>query len=682
MREARSGADIAGYLPWVDGLRAVAVLSVLIYHLDSGWLPGGFVGVDVFFVISGFVVSASVARLGGATPGATTLAFYARRVRRIVPALLTCLLATSLAAALFIPDAWLSSASFDTGQLAFVGLSNWVLAGADAYFSPRAEYNPFVHTWSLGVEEQFYLVFPWLFAFWMLGVRRARSLALFALGFVASLAWAAYLGSEAARAAEAFYVTTTRFWELAAGVLLFQGLTLAGVRATSTHHVVRSAAIAVSALAVAFGVASAGEGRTPWPDSLVPVLGTVGLLGLVYASPRDGWVARALSLDPVVAVGKASYSLYLWHWPVFVVFRWTSGLETAVERLAAVTIAAGLAVASYRFVERPLRHSPSLMRLPEPRLLGATALVVLTCVLAHWGVAASSGAYSLSVVTRHAEDWYAYGGDRDVSGSGCEIDRTGRGASTVYRRIGCDAAPAGTRRIFVAGDSHAPAYAEMIRRLLLTDGGEASVFSITECPAPSAQGEPLDCERAVERAYATSAADAGAGDVLFLPRLRLPRLGEQWPLEDEGRVVGDPPPAAAVSVSWEDAAYAELEPLAARGVRIVFEAPKPLFRAPAFRCSDWFNRANPICEPGLTVERAFLEAYRAPVVESLHRLAARLPGATVWDPFPVLCPDVLCEAVRDGRPLFFDGDHVSGYANRLLLPSFSAHLDGLAPPEA
>jgi peptidoglycan/LPS O-acetylase OafA/YrhL len=671
----------AGYLPWVDGLRAVAVLSVLTYHLNPAWLPGGFVGVDVFFVISGFVVSASVARHGGASPRASALAFYARRVRRIVPALLVCLLATSVASALFIPDAWLSNTSFDTGQLAFVGLSNWMMAGtADDYFSPRAEYNPFVHTWSLGVEEQFYLVFPWLFVFWLAGHRRGRSVALFAAGFAASLAWAAYLGSDASRAADAFYVTTTRFWELAVGVLLFQGLSLAGVAGGAAGNAVRSAAIAACALAVAFGVAFAGEGRTPWPDSLVPVLGTAGLLGLVYASPRDGWVARALSLGPVVAIGKASYSLYLWHWPVFVVFRWTTGLDTAVARVAAVTIAAGLAVASYTFVERPLRHAAPLVRMPERRLLGATALVVLACVLGHWGVSASSGAYSLSVVTRHAEDWYAYGGDRDASAPGCEIERARRGASTVYRRVGCADDASGTRRLFVAGDSHAPAYAEMVRRLLLERGGEASVFSITECPAPSVDGEPLDCQRAVERAYVTSAADARSGDVLFLPRLRLPRLGEQWPME--GASTADPTGPDAVALRrWEDVAHAELETLAARGVRIVFEAPKPLFRAPAFRCSDWFNRGNPICAPGLEVERAFLEAYRGPMVESLYRLAARLPGATVWDPFPVLCPGAVCEAVHDGQPLFLDGDHVSGYANRLLLPSFRAHLDGLTAPE-
>lgn len=152
------------YYPHIDGLRALAVLAVIIYHLDPGWLPGGFTGVDVFFVISGYVVSASLAKRDNSTFARFTLHFYARRFVRILPALLACLLATSVASTLFIPKAWLSEANEWTGLAAFFGVSNIVLAlNQDAYYSPRAEFNPFIHTWSLGVEEQFYLLFPLVF---------------------------------------------------------------------------------------------------------------------------------------------------------------------------------------------------------------------------------------------------------------------------------------------------------------------------------------------------------------------------------------------------------------------------------------------------------------------------------------------------------------------------------------
>ncbi|GAA5238885.1 hypothetical protein BMMON2_17070 [Burkholderia mallei] len=172
------------YLPYIDGLRAWAVLSVMLYHLDARWLPGGFAGVDIFFVISGFVVSVSVANRGPMSLGPFLLFFYARRMRRILPALVAALLATALVSTLFIPASYLSDRNRTTGLLAFFGLSNVILGapGGD-YFSPKAEFNPYTHTWSLGVEEQFYLLFPLLFHAWRAGgKRRYASAALFAAG--------------------------------------------------------------------------------------------------------------------------------------------------------------------------------------------------------------------------------------------------------------------------------------------------------------------------------------------------------------------------------------------------------------------------------------------------------------------------------------------------------------------
>ena len=211
-------------MPHIDGLRAIAVLAVILFHLDPAWLPGGFTGVDVFFVISGFVVSASVHRLPPLSLGQSMLRFYARRIRRIAPALLACLLLTAVASVLFIPESWLSEASDKTGLMAFFGFSNWVLAAiGNDYFAPKAEFNPYTHTWSLGVEEQFYLLFPLLFLAWARGVRgRWISLGLFALVSAASLLHAAVLGLREAPPSWAFYATSTRLWQLGVGVLLFQ----------------------------------------------------------------------------------------------------------------------------------------------------------------------------------------------------------------------------------------------------------------------------------------------------------------------------------------------------------------------------------------------------------------------------------------------------------------------------
>lgn len=698
MRTTPSRPD---YLPYIDGLRAVAVLSVVFYHLNAAWLPGGFTGVDIFFVISGFVVSASVDRLDRIGPLASLLRFYARRLRRIAPALIVCLLVTCVASGLFIPPAWLSETSRETGRMAFFGLSNWVLAGTGAdYFSPKVEFNPFTHTWSLGVEEQFYFVFPLLFLGWMrAGRARVVSLVLFVAALVSSVAYSFWLSKPGGREVEAFYLTTSRFWQLAAGVLLYQGMVLSGklrvaeASTEGTAGTLRQLGIAASAAMVVAGVVFARPGHSPWPDGLWPVLGTLGLLGLVHGA-QSGWMGRALSWPPVVAIGKISYSLYLWHWPVFVLFRWTVGLETIATRIAALAIAFALAMASYRFVERPLRHSQRLVRMRDWRFVTAAVLVVVVSGSVYRHVARHNDDYSLSVVTRNLRDWYPSGEKLDREYPGCQMQPRNEpvqgNVAWVYERSGCSKPAVDARRIFVAGDSHAAGYSELLQRFVYETGRPVTLYAVGGCPMVSLlQGreDSPECRAYTDAMLADVTTKARPGDVLFLPALRLPRLSEQWMLFDERQATEQMFGAAGQQVreAGVAAAVERLKPLAERGVRIVLEAPKPLLRSPPYRCSDWFNRDNPICARGLVVGRGFLEEYRAPALAGLRRVAEQLPGASVWDPFPLLCPDATCtamDATDGGRPLFFDGDHLSGHGNRKLLPSFMGHVAQLNPPGA
>jgi len=213
-----SSAPRSTYVPHIDGLRAVAVLSVILYHLNERWLPGGFSGVDIFFVISGFVVSASVAELKKTSPLGFFGYFYARRILRIVPALVVCLVVTHIATMLFVPWAWLSSANDRTGLYAFFGLSNFILAYAgNDYFSPTSDFNPYTHTWSLGVEEQFYLITPLFMLFaWRFLPKHAKLL----FAVVAALSLAAAYAVSHRNQTFVFYLTPFRAWELALGALL------------------------------------------------------------------------------------------------------------------------------------------------------------------------------------------------------------------------------------------------------------------------------------------------------------------------------------------------------------------------------------------------------------------------------------------------------------------------------
>lgn len=668
------------HVPYIDGLRAIAVLAVIVYHLRETWLPGGFAGVDIFFAISGFVVATSVGGWNKGGFAAFLGYFYARRLQRIAPALMVCLLVTGLASALFIPPSWLSQANETTGSYAFFGLSNWYLAfHRENYFSPTIDFNPYTHTWSLGVEEQFYLLFPPLFFLWTRGGRwRGICAALFAIAFVASLLWAARLGRSDATAA--FYLITTRLFELAAGVLLYQWLARKGD--SGTRPASRSAAIGAwfALAAIGYALATANPRTFPYPGALLPIAGTIALLGCLHG--RGGVLQRALGGPAITYVGRISYSLYLWHWPVFVLMRWTCGLDSPATRVAGVALTFALAALSYRFVERPLRYSPRLRQWHRAAVVTAGAAAIAAC----WWLAAVAvdhrAALSASVVTRHRDDWYPSPVQSLDEAPGCRLSTqpgsAGPNPFALFSRTGCPAPASPAPTIFVIGDSHAPALTGMLTAHVLRSGASVVLYYHPGCTFASLQPEREggNCPAQAGAALDDMLARARAGDVLFLPALRLDRFSNQFAATNVAQARASLAGASAEAGrrKSERDLLGLLQPLIARGVHVVLEAPTPLLPAPPFRCADAFNRGNPICAPGLSLPRDDLERYRAPVLAALARLRAEQPAISIWDPFPELCPGTTCEAFRDGRPLYFDGDHVSGYANTLLLPSFERHL--------
>lgn len=657
----------------IDGLRALAVVAVIAYHLHAPAMAGGLHGVDLFFVISGFVVAASAQR--GAVVDLRGFAgqFYRRRFLRIAPALLTCLLTTALVSMLVVPLAWLSDANEKTGLYAFFGLSNLFLAyRTDGYFAPRAEFNPYLHTWSLGVEDQFYLLFPLLFFAWLRGGRwRLLSVAAFAVVFAGSLADACWRSARDANAA--FYLTTSRLWEIAAGVLLHQGARrLRWKRGAWGAFAETGAWLALIALVAVLWLPSRGVA------SIVPlVAAAVVLLVTLHGRDAQSPLARLLGLPPLLALGRRSYSLYLWHWPVFVLMRWTIGLEGPTRMVLAVLLTAMLAEASWRWIEQPLRHSTPLRRAPAWRVVAGGILALFMAAILGYGVRKSAPWASLSTVTRDRMDWQVsehvgLADEPDCRLSMRSLNDPSRGE---YAARGCQGRTHEGRTLFVFGDSHAMAYTGMVTEYVLRNGAKGVLYRNPGCSFASLRPDGMGdaCRGQAERVLADITARARRGDILLLASLRVQRLGDQWARFDVG--IGsdrDDPARREVEADL----VRRLAPLAARGIHLVFDAPKPVFRAPAFRCSDAFNVMNPVCAGGLSISRADVERHRAVALASLERVAAALPGADIFDATPLLCDVVLCEAVRDGRPLFFDGDHLSGHANTVLYPAFVAHLEG------
>ena len=668
---------------YIDGLRAIAVLSVIAYHLNPNWLPGGFAGVDVFFVISGFVVAISVSEIGRTDLARFLTYFYARRLIRIAPALVVCLFVTFVASALLIPHAWLSDTNNKTGLSAFLGLSNFVLAtNTGNYFSPVVEFNPFTHTWSLAVEEQFYFVFPWLFILWLRS-RRAVSIGFFATTVIASFICAIWLGRTDKTLA--FYMIWSRFWQLGAGVLLFQIMHIRGhsFREKSSHLAWCRIAADLGLFLLVAGLIVARSDAAPFPAGILPVAGTAIILGTLHG--RKGGISHILLTSRImVFVGKISYSLYLWHWPVFVLFRWTVGLNSYVWQCAAFGTATALAILSYYFVEQPPRKAAR--RVKKPRLIAAGAVLVFSGCVLSGAVSYAQPRISLSTVSRNMDVWYPEGPRLAHANNGCSVGDSSKqsfndGLFWINERSQCDAAVTFPHNVFVLGDSHAIAYTGMLKQFAVRTGTKVYVYNKAGCPFISllpVPGREASCQAFGDAAIANMLPLIKPGDIVFLASLRLPRMVDQWAFfgVDFAKTVMFSQIAEEHRQKDVQKAIPVLKLIAARGARIVFEAPTPMLESIPYRCADWFNRENPICAQGMSVPRSLLDDLRAPVLASYKQMEKAVPGLSVWDPMTVLCPGSECHAYRDDKPLLFDGDHLSYFSNMLLLPSFSAFVSG------
>jgi peptidoglycan/LPS O-acetylase OafA/YrhL len=685
------------YRPDIDGLRAVAVLSVVLYHLHGAWLPGGYGGVDIFFVISGFVVASSLAASKVDSFAGFLGEFYARRLARILPALVAVLISTALMSTLFIPKAWLSEFADSTARYAFFGLSNLIMQNnADTYFAPRAEFNPFTHTWSLGVEEQYYLLAPLFVYFWLRAYRRGQTqhahwaIGILALFMVTSLALCIWLTKH--HPAAAFYSIAGRFWELASGALLFlltQGRQIP-VRKVEKETSWHSMSAWLGVFCIAIGLAFAQMTEFPWPWAVLPVVGTLLLIGGEHIGPV-GAVRHFLAAPLTVWIGKRSYSIYLWHWPVFVLMRWTVGLDTPALFAVATLTTLALATFSYSIIERPLRHNAWIeTRTQWKRIIGFLLMPVVGLLLTNH-LFSHRDRYSLSRVMSASADWYATGhmAYPGVGNRKCAVSIEGRqlagGHVTLFVPKQCSDTARSSKKIYAMGDSHTGMLASLFEQISAEEGVEVSLFTGPGCNLIDFRA-PMDAtHRSAECLAFTQAMTqhtldtASPGDIVILSSLRLQRYGDQWAsfgIADMYDFMYGPHAMPSRSAAVEDAKQ-WLQPFANKRLQVVFAAPTPIFKAPPFRCSDWFNSNNPICVGKNQQNRSDLERLRQPIIASMKVLAHTYPNIHVWDAFPVLCPDDICRTEKDGRPLFFDGDHLSAYGNLVIYPSFKATVMNL-----
>lgn len=425
----------------IDGLRTVAVIPVVIFHLGTALFSGGFVGVDVFFVISGFLITQTLLDERG-TVAQGLLDFYKRRVRRIFPALFVLYLAVmAAAAALLMSDQATEVSNSILASIFFV--SNILFYGQSDYFDGALDSNPLLHTWSLSVEEQFYVFFPLLIFFTRsLADSRRRQIiwAITVASFLASV-WMVYRDPSAA-----FYLIPFRTWELAIGALLALGA-IPGPRRQWQAEAGAVLGLAMIGYAVLFYNKAT---LFPGLSALLPCVGA----GLVILC-GNGWktlAGRALALWPMRFVGLISYSLYLWHWPIIVFYKHLDARLDNVERAGLLAASLVAAAISWKFIEQPFRHTPGLSS-RQVVLRGTGAMA-----------ACAAAVFALAMVTS-----YAYPISAQARGVLAYGERTGRTAMMrtgtcflttqdtfdQFRPDECLGAGAGKPRVLIIGDSHA-----------------------------------------------------------------------------------------------------------------------------------------------------------------------------------------------------------------------------------
>ena len=638
----------------LDGLRGLAVLLVLINHFNKNWLPGGFLGVDIFFVLSGYVVTLSVFRRKLLNKGNTILEFYKRRFLRILPALIVCILVTTLFSVLFIPKAWLSQSIETTGIWSIIGGSNIAqIVTNDGYFAPSSEFNPYTHTWSLGIEEQFYLLIPIL-----LIALRPRKIA-FVVGLLTIASFIIAVMTTSSNPNFSFYSLITRFWELGVGVLLatfvansiytHKFLSISrylGQYRSSIFLLLGLVCIAASSILQNYTV------LTPWPGSLLPVAGTsLVILSTVIKNShsRVSSVVSSLLSNPVFLwFGFISYALYLWHWPVIVLMKWTIGLNSLFSISLGFALSLFLACLSTYLIEKPF-HA----------FVKSSGLKVVFCGLISIGLStyficelfARRNRIALSTVSINHRDWYAetplsFGDDPNKL------------------------------TIFVVGNSHALAYGPLLEQVHHMNGWNTRIFPLGHCAVGSIMrpaSQSIDCISQVDSVLSTIYSEARPNDIVWFASLRMWRYiaqGSNKP-DDISSFIGSKPYEENLSKGKKEIQLL-ISKLLQRDLRILVDRPKPVFKSHPFRCNDWFNRSNTLCSAGLAIEKTEFLRNSLGVNLAIDQLKSDFPSLIVWDPSRILCDADQCAAMDGSKPLFFDADHLSRYGNLMLAPSFDA----------
>ncbi|WP_296665022.1 acyltransferase family protein [Demequina sp.] len=680
--------------PDIQALRALAVLGVVVFHAWPQRLTGGFVGVDVFFVISGFLIVGHLAREVDLRGGIDLRGFWARRVRRLLPSSMLVILAIVAMTLLWVPEArWRQFLSEAVASTLYV--ENWVLARSSTdYLSATQPPSPTQHFWSLSVEEQFYLVVPVLLAVVVALAQRRWRIALVAtLALATAASYGFSIAYTGANPQAAYFVTTTRAWEFAAGGLV----ALLGLAAPARLRAA-FAWVGVAAIAGSMALIS-GEMAFPGAIAAVPVVGTA----LVIVAAHDRGVFGAVaSWRPVQGLGRISYAFYLWHWPLLAIPVLATGNALDYRaKLGLIALTALLAWLTTQYLEDPIRFR--LVRVPAYRravgvgIVASMAAVVLVGVAVPAQVereaqaAAEAAIAAASAAAESSPDPSGGGGDASTPEPGCfgapaALDQTCAAPDTVVPApalavkdtpdfeecFGHDGSselewctfgdPDAAIRIAAIGDSHLYALTPALERLAGDLGWRIDVMAHTGCYWSDAP------RRRPTVALEQECADWNANIESHLDSMDRPYDAAFTTLWESLRVHAEPP-ISEMQVKVEGLVSTWTRSIA-RGTPVIAVTDVPLFPEDTPDCVAR-NGAEAAVECAEPADVAI------PARESVVIAASRMDaGVTVIDlARDIYCPGAACAPVVGGVAMFTDGSHLTATYVRTLTPYLGTRLE-------
>jgi peptidoglycan/LPS O-acetylase OafA/YrhL len=640
----------------IDGLRAVAILSVLVFHAFPDALPGGFIGVDVFFVISGYLISFAI--FNEIDAGKFSFSdFYARRTRRIFPALIAVLSSVFVVGFFVLLPVELTRLGKNIASAATFTL-NFLLQRDVGYFDGAGSVNEVLNLWSLCIEEQFYLLFPPLFLLaYKLTLNR---LAVIAAIIASSFALNIYLISS--EATFTFFSPVTRFWELAVGGWLAYALPRNNwVRGPVSGFVLSGLGLSIILCGV-FLITK--DMAFPGWFALAPTIAACCLIAAEGPNALKGLLSNRL----MVFVGKISYPLYLWHYPIFSYLRiYESGEPTVLVMSLAMAVSVLSAFLTYQFIEHPFRFG-ALKRVSHGMIIGSLVTALL-CV----GILGKLTQRERGFSQRMGGDWEQMLAQMDEpqGGQDCAFQDPIAESTCLISRPGV--APT----VALIGDSHAVHFFAGAAKSVDLHGGNLIALTGPGCVpfigvrTRQVKGDPEVCAAIVERVFLYLDNNPQIKTVLIATRGPISLTGKTFGQDEvPGRFIDSDvyPLAKTLPSLFAQGLDTTVSHLIKSGKKVVFILDNPELGFDPELCSDLSiaRKKNPSCK----VERSVVDARNLEYRGLVMQAKTKHPGLQVIDTLKTICDDQYCYARRDGRYIYRDNNHLTTFGSLLLAPEY------------